>query len=107
MCYHCKGQFHLLAKEPGNAHECYSLAVECAHDVYGGKRVQVAVIMNDKAAALDAMGEFNRAEEAVREAVDIIEGSEEERDETYLENMTVFLMNLAVIQCNRGQPMMT
>ena len=104
MCYHCKGQFHLLAKEPGNAHECYSLAVECTHSVYGGKHVQVAVMMNDKAAALDAMGEFEKAEEAVCEAVDIIEGSDEERDENYDENMAVFLMNLAAIQCNQGQP---
>ena len=99
MCLQSKGQFHLMVKEPAMAYKSYLLAIECATKVYGDHHSQLAVVMNDSASALDAMGQFEKAEEVIRDAIAIVEKC---KDDNYHENMTVFLMNLAAAQRNQG-----
>lgn len=96
-----------MAKELKAAYESYLSAIECAKKVFVSdqyqSKQQLAVVMNDCATVLVDMGELEKAEKVIHEALEIMQEDAEEKDASgYHENMAVFLMNLAAVQERQG-----
>lgn len=96
MCYHVKGQFHLMCKDYKTALECFLQGLELAKEVYGPNDIQVTVLMNDCCTSLESLGHYDEAEKLLEQAIEL------STDSINYEHMATLFMNLGAIKNNQG-----